>query len=256
MLTALTINEETPTGLIKKMIAKIKPAPIKAELLSVQGISVVNIKYTCYGKKVSWKKLGKIIGTQKSCLICSSDLKLPKDEGFKRYNPCTLNVRLAENAAIAKLMQMQKRKCNISVGLYDLTGRHSDLVRYLLPYTNNIKIITENISLYMEVASDILEEYGAPISVKKNIGQLYDCNIVIAPQKILKCLPVKDNTPVYTAFAPAVCQCGNVHYKYSIKLPKIYKQLKPQGLTDTYFACVLYEKERQYSLGSLIPIEQ
>lgn len=253
MITVLTITDKTPENRLQKALMTFMPSPVKAEILTVAGITVVNILCVSCNGSVPFKKLAKILGVQKRNIVCSEDIALPQELGFKRYVPQALYMRLAENAAVSYLMKEQGSEKN--VGLYDLTGRHCDSLSFLLPYCKNIYVVTENLSLYMELSAKLLEEYGAPITITKNPGKLYDCDVVIAPQKIKKALPLKTGARLYTGFAPAVNQSGVVYKSFKTVLPEIYQKLKPEGIDSTYFAAVLYEAERQFSLGSLVPEE-
>lgn len=252
MITALTIKEEIPKGLCGRVGAFFKPNPPVPTLSTIgDTLAVLHVEYGRKRKKIAWDKIEKELGNGKKEVLYSGDIPLPK--GLKRYRSHALMHRMAENAALEALSRLKLPPYRLRLGLFDPDGLNDGMLRLLLPFSSCINAVSGNMKAYIDRADEIMEESGAFISVHKSIGCLESCHVVIAPEKIRMELPLSDNTVVFTGEKPAVSVRGVVFDRYTLSLPQKYEQIRPASISREYFACALYDKGRQYEIGSLIP---
>lgn len=253
MITTFAIQKETPKKGIKRLWYKFKPDFMLEETHNLAGTALTELTYVSYKDKVNWRRVAEEIGEERSSLVCSAKIKLPEELGFKRYVGNSLMYRMAGNAALQMLEDLNADPNNITVCLVDFKGKYSDLVPRLLSYTNNLKVVTNNISFYMDFSSEMMEEHGAAVLVHKRVSHIKECDVVIAPAKITTSLPISQEAVVFTGAKPGCRLSGIIYDGYSISLPGAIKKSKPQELSDEYFAQALYEKGGVFSLGSLVP---
>lgn len=252
MITALTIKEELPKGLWRKIGAFLSPIPPVSTLRTMgDTLAVLHVEYERKREKIAWDKIEKELGNGKKEVLYSGDIPLPK--GLKRYRSHALMHRLAENAALEVLTRLKLPPYRLRLGLFDPDGANDGMLRLLLPFSSCINAVSGNMKTYIDRADEIMEESGAFISVHKSIGCLQSCHVVIAPEKIRMELPLSDSAIVFTGEKPAVSLRGVVFDSYALTLPQKYDPLRPDSISSEYFACALYDKGRQHELGSLIP---
>ena len=252
MLTALTIKNITADKWYKKVINKLKGNSIDIQLNSARGVVLRHITYTIRNGKIDWGKLNHLIGNQRNHLLCSENIILPKELGFRRFDNIDFKTRLATNAAVYILSQADTK--NIRVGLYDPKGEHTELLSHLVKNTANLAVITDNSTAFEYEVRSVYEELGASVRLSDNRIHLMDCQLIIAPDKIKEALPLSSSAVVLTSYPPSVCICGLVCYSYYFRMPKGFDELKPQELTEEYFCGALYTKAGQYELGSIVPL--
>lgn len=253
MITVLTVVEDKASSFFKRIGKYLKGNEIKTLSKTKEGITVVHIKYYQRRNKIDWEKIKEQAGYERKSLLCSSSLRPPAYVGITRYKGNSLQRRLAENASLTVLNRMGKERQKIEVGLYDPKGRYGDLVEDLLQYTNKLTIVTDKDLFYKEVHSDIMDRYGASFLIQNHVNRLSSCQLIIAPDKIEKRLPVSSGAVVFTGEEPAVGLQGLVFDRYEFALAQKYKSIKPGELSDAYFAQALYDKEKQYELGQVVP---
>ena len=251
MLTALTIKDYSNK---KRGLDWFKRDSTQLEVIKYNKMQIVHIIYNKYGKKVKWDKIKQLAGNESKTLLCNRNITLPESSGLRRYSSNLLKERIAENTALEVLKRCSNECDNIEVGVYDASGRKSALVRELLKYVDRLTVVTDAVGDYYKIYREIISETGAVILIKNNLSALKNCDIVIVPEKIKIEMPVKNNTVIFTAVSPAVCQVGRVYCSYIVALNESYKDIKPHSLSDEYFAQALYDKGRQYRLGSVLPI--
>lgn len=79
----------------------------------------------------------------------------------------------------------------LTVGIYDPDAQCTDLVSFVLKYTGNACIITDNEDVFYNELNTIAEKTGACAVVTHHREQLSNCDLVIAPFEIEENLPVK-----------------------------------------------------------------
>ena len=251
MLTALTIKDYSDK---RNRFRILKRDKTNLEVVEYNGIQLVHIIYYKYNKKINWKKISELAGNEKNNILCNSNINIPDNCGIKRYSTNSLKERIADNTAIEVIKRCSDEFNNLKIGLYDPDGKKTEIVKTLIKYTDNITVVTNATDDYYKVYKEIITDTGAVLVFKKSTSALKNSNIVIATEKIREQLPLQDNTVVFTALKPAVCQIGRVFYSYVVALKENYKEIKPHSLSDEYFAQALYDKGRQYRLGTALPI--
>lgn len=252
MLTALTIKDYYSNN--RKRHISFKRDKAKVEVVKYNRLNIVHITYYKYGKAVRWNKIKELTGNESNNILCNKSVVFPPESGLKRYTTNLLKERIVENTVIEVLKKIKEPTENLEIGLYDPNGRKMEFVENLLEYTGKIIVVTNSLDEYQKIYKQIMIETGAVIIFKKDVSAFSNCDIVISPQKICKELPLKDTAIIFTAKNPSVCQRVRVYSKYIVALNENYKEIKPNSLSDEYFAQALYDKGRQYSIGSVLPI--
>ncbi|MEE0265896.1 MAG: hypothetical protein UD936_09755 [Acutalibacteraceae bacterium] len=251
MLTALTIKDYS----VKKgRFGLFKRDKTNLEVVEYNGVRIVHIIYSKYSKNINWNKIRELAGNEKNNILCSADIAIPEDCGIKRYSTNTLKERISENTALEVIRRCSEGCNSLKVGLYDPHADKKDLIPSLIKYTDSITVVTNAADEYYQVYKQTIADTGAVLMLKQSVSALKGCNIVIAPQRIKVKLPVDDTTVVFTSSKPAICQSGRVFTSYVVILNESYKEIKPHSLSDEYFAQALYDKGKQYRLGTLLPI--
>lgn len=252
MLTAFTIEDKTEQIWYKRLINLLKHDEIKVKINQVSSIALRHIIYVSKRGKINYKAIDRKADLKSQIIICGKDVFFPPRYSVKRFFGHAFTGRMCINMMLDILMK--SKDCGrISVGLYDLTGVHANVLRKLLKYTSNVKVVTNAVDQYMYVSELIMEEQGASVFVSQDEKSLADCTVVISPDKIFRFIPAAQNCIVLTSVKPAVCLSGLVYYKYSFEMPKVFEEVKPQELSDDYFCNALYTLEQQYDLGTIVP---
>ena len=90
----------------------------------------------------------------------------------------------------------------LTVGIYDPDAQCTDLVSFVLKYTGNVCIITDNEDVFYDELNTIAEETGACAVVTHHREQLSNCDLVIAPFEIEENLPVRNDAVILTNGRP------------------------------------------------------
>lgn len=253
MLTALTIENVKTNKWYKKLFNIIRGNSLYVDIKSARGVVVRDIRYINRNGNVDWYELDREIGAQRNHLLCNENIILPQNLGFKRFENIRFKIQLACNLGVYVLGKIKSGFPDIKVGVYDLNGCCSEIIGELVNYCDNIFIVTDNTDKYNEKAEKTMAETGAGISVYKSRDVLYDCPLIIAPERIEESIPVSGGSIVLTAFPPTVCVAGLVYFDYHFRMPNMFDKIKPESLSCEYFAGALYTKGRQYELGSIVP---
>ena len=103
MLTALSVKmAERPAG-IKGIAHKLKRDKIQINVLESRGVALKHVTYISYSGQVKLDKTDKIIGSQRSRLLCSDKLIFPHHSGYKRFSSPSFSARLCTNTALSIL---------------------------------------------------------------------------------------------------------------------------------------------------------
>lgn len=251
MLTSLSVYTQTHNTRLGKLLSKIRRDSIEIYYTHKGDVKIKCIDYVQRTNNINWKKLDKIIGAQRSCLLCSKDVALNQSLQYKRFDDSEYKERLCTNMGITLANQLSKD--NISVGIIDKTGAFSTLPQCILKYTDNVIVVTENIDFYTRISENLIEETGAVVRLSQSQKSLCDCKLIIAPHKVTSNEGITQNSLLLTAHKPDIflpCVCV---YDYVIDFPKHLLQLCPNGMDKTYFASALYSLLNIYQLGALVP---
>ena len=251
MLTALTVKDYSG-GLKKRRF--FRKDKTELEVIKYGGIHLLHIIYYKYGKEIKWKKIRELAGSESKNILCDKNISFPPESGLKRYTTNLLKERIAENTALEVMKRCRAPVEELSVGLYDDIGQKAEIVSSIIKYTGRLTVVTSSAEEYYRMYKQIISSTGAVLNIKSDISAFKGCGLIIAPRKLNRVLPVDDDTLIFTSEEPSVCQKGIVYSKYIVALSNSYKEIKPHSLSDEYFAQALYDKGRQYRLGSILPV--
>lgn len=250
MLTSLYIRTPQYRFKIISLLSAFYHNSLKIEIKQLGKIQIKTIEYVCRNHKVNWKKLDKVIGAQRNRLLCSTDVPLPQEMGFKRFVDNNFKYRMCTNLAICLLSSI---KAHVTVGVIDTDASFTPIIKYLLKYTDSVVVVTNESEIYKEVAENLLHDLGAPIRLSKNPGALCDCDLIVAPKGIDKNIILKQNAVVLTTQKPDNKVPCTVINDYEIDLNNDIENICPKGIDKTYFASALYTHGHMFELGSYVP---
>ncbi|MDP4120251.1 MAG: hypothetical protein Q8876_04240 [Bacillota bacterium] len=255
MLTALTIKDAAPRSKFKRWMQKFSRNDPKSYIASMQGLAVQHIIYEQINGKVNWDKIEKalLVPIERKFILCVENLKLPRNLGFERFQSDALLKRLAENAALWVLNAAKIPPSDIKIAIYDPDGSELELCELLIPFTNQLRIITKDIGDYYLEYERLMDEYGVAVMISSETEWLSFCDVVITPRRITENLPFKEDAIIFSTERPAVSAKGVIFYDYQMDLAEKYLKIMPYDLPDLYFASALYTKGKQYELGSAVP---
>lgn len=252
MLTALTINEIKSDKWYKNLFAKLRGNSIRTEITSARGVVLRHITVDKRCDRLDWELLDSIIGAQRNHLICSDNIILPSELGFRRFDDglfrCVLSLNLTLNV-LSKL----KNKLDLSFALYDPDGLFPDFLSDAAHYCGDITVITDKPEKFEQVIEKIADDSGAQIKLSSNRERLLDAQLVSAPTQIREPLPLSGTSVTLTGKAPTVCVAGLVYFDYHFRMPNMFDRLRPRELSEVYFCAALFTKARQHELGSIVP---
>ena len=252
MLTALSVKlSEHPTG-IRGIAHRLKRDKIQIDVRQSRGVTLKHVTYISFSGQVRLDKTDKIIGSQRSRLLCSDKLIFPHHSGYKRFSSYGFASRLCTNAALAVLRGMENSD-RLRVGIIDRHGKNAEFLLSVLKYCNDVTVITNNSPAYREVLDAALVDLGATAVVTQNSAELLTRDFVIIPGKTYEPVPLNSSTLVLGIAADDV-QSPNYYYSYKIKMPNGFNELKPPELDGEYFCSALYTLAAQYELGSMVPV--
>lgn len=252
MLTALSVKlTEQPSG-IRGIAHRLKRDKIQIDVLRSRGVTLKHVTYISFSGQVRLDKTDKIIGSQRSRLLCSDKLIFPHHSGYKRFLSQSFASRLCTNAALAVLQDMENSD-RLRVGIMDRHGTNAEFLMCVLKYCGDVTVITNNSAAYRRVLDAALNDLGATAVVTQNAAELLTRDFVIIPEKIYE--PVSINsTALVLGIGREDVNSPNYFYSYKIKMPNGFNEIKPPELDGEYFCSALYTLASQYELGSMVPV--
>ena len=250
MLTALSVKlPEQPPG-FKRFLGKLRGDRVQIDIKRARGVTLKHVTYISFSGQVRLDKTDKIIGSQRSRLLCSDKLVFPRQSGYHRFDASDFNVRLCTNTALAVL---QRRGESIRLGIADFDGRYTELTLSALRLCNNVTVITNRGDIYRETNEQALDELGASAYITSNAEDMSESDLIIIPEPSYAPLGISPDA-VVLAVEPPPNQNNNWFYRYKIKIPNGFDAIKPEDLDGAYFCSALYTLGSQYELGSIVPV--
>lgn len=251
MLTSLHIETPQYSSKFTEFLSKLRGDTLKVDVVNADFVEIKRVSYICRTGRINYKKLDKVVGTQRNRLICSEKVKLDANFGYKRFENSEYRRRLCTNLAI-KLLEITDDN-ELSVGIVDMDASATLLPKYLLKFLSSITVVTDRLDVYTEVAQQVLGDIGAPIVVTKSKDVLRNCDLVIAPYGIDSSYAIKSGAVVLTDTEDKNLDDCILVYDYSINLSDSLVDVCPKCVDYTYFAAALYTMGRVYTLGSKVP---
>lgn len=252
MITSLTIENKTCGKWYSKIVGFILGDRINSEVVTVDGVVFKKIHYTNRRNKIDWELISDTASLQKNALLCAENVPLNGQYGLRRYADNSLNKRLCVNMAVSVAGSV-KKDCNAEITIFDIKGDYTSLVKRMVKYGVQIKVVTVCTDKYDALLEESMEQSGTSFVVTESLASLMKNDFIVAPERIVKPLPVKESTVILTSCAPTKEQKGRVYFGYELKLPEEFAKIKPPELSDNYFACALYQKGRKSFLGNISP---
>lgn len=261
MLTALTVKNEKAEKWYERLLNKIRGNSIDVDIKSARGVALRHITYINRNGSVNWFAIENEIGDSRDRILCDESVLLPENMGFTRFENTVFKARLSCNLGLYVLSKISGEAPGIKAALYDVKGICCDYLKSFFNYAGDgdgggfgeLCVITDNRGAYEKAAAEIMDESGAAVFISDRRDNLFDCALIIAPERIEESLPVSGGAIVLTGFAPTVCTPGLVYFDYHFRMPNMFDRIKPESLSCEYFAGALFSKGRQYELGSIVP---
>lgn len=261
MLTALTVKNEKAEKWYERLLNKIRGNSIDVDIKSARGVALRHITYINRNGSVNWFAIENEIGDSRDRILCDESVLLPENMGFTRFENTVFKARLSCNLGLYVLSKISGEAPGIKAALYDVKGNCCDYLKSFFNYAGDgdgggfgeLCVITDNRGAYEKAAAEIMDESGAAVFISDRRDNLFDCALIIAPERIEESLPVSGGAIVLTGFAPTVCTPGLVYFDYHFRMPNMFDRIKPESLSCEYFAGALFSKGRQYELGSIVP---
>ena len=253
MLTALSVNVPERAEGLKRLRNRLRRDRVDVQVSRASGVSLRHITYTSYSGEVRLDRADRLIGAQRSQLLCSEKLVFPMSSGYRRFYSRSFSARLCANMALETL-RLCPSAARLRCGIYDPKGVASDFLLQSLAYCVNPVVIEGDNEIYSLARERALTELGAPVTVTRNLSELERCGFVLAPTGIDVPLKLSPDAVVLTSGEPSTPVSGEVYYKYSFRMPNGFDALKPDELSEEYFCSALYTLGAQYELGSIVPL--
>ncbi|MEG2050982.1 MAG: hypothetical protein RR012_01640 [Oscillospiraceae bacterium] len=245
MFAVLQINQSDKgiLALMKNTFSKSKIEVKRVRISGAQPFFVIST--TQKGKRINWSELEQILGRLSGKLILPNGLTPPVDSNVKQIDITDeLPAKMLFNTAIeiSKLSALPSQNQKITV--VDKTGVYLDQIENLVKHAAVVRVITDKINHYEDVAQDILCDWGASISVSRDFRIALKSDIIISPfEQITGTEALVLSTSACKVLTPKTALSNRV------SLPKEFKEFLPAGIDEHDFACTLFDSCKLKSLA-------
>lgn len=240
MLTILTIVSNSQSQWFRKLFSYFGPERPSVEIKTFGDFSFLHISCKPRNKKIPWRKIKKFI-PEDSQILCRSDITLPIKYNFRRFYAKRFHKILCKNAVLDVLSTANLDPSKLTISVYDPNASNFDIICALLPFSHQIRVVTNQIDRYTPKCDHLMEEFGVSLIVSNELDRLYPADILVAPDKICNKLPIKNYSLVFTSSRNAVPLHGIVYYDYKVLAPAAYAEACPRELEPEYFLAALHE---------------
>ena len=253
MFTVLTVEDRRKNGAFANIRDVLAVNTLKQRLVRNEGVQIRYLDLVCRSRKINWHRVGRIAVKTGEGVVYSSKIPVGEGAGFVPFEPYEFRQRLCSNMAIEVLSIMGEVPSRLRIGIYDPAGDFTDLAPFLLRYTDNLCVVTENFRIYSDLSKSIINETGAVLRVNRRVSALSSCGFIISPGVIRERFTPLSKAVVLTSCKPMVYLPCSVYSRYSLRLPKEFQSLCPDGVDSEVFCGALYSFCRIYRLGSIVP---
>lgn len=243
MMTALNI-EAYGGGMLRFL----RRNRIRVEHRFCDDAALKCVTYEHHRSKINWTSIDRFVKAQRNRVLCSKDLPLPADCGYKRFLPKQLRRRMCENAALFLLREADCR--GVKVVLVDADGDSVGLCDYLTEYCDPLYVVSPMTEIYAAQAEYLLNEKGAALRICRAWDCLRDADLIIVPTVLTDTLPCRSTALILAGEQPAAAQNCTAVWEYFFDLPIKYREMCPSFLDEMYFAGALFEMAGVRELGS------
>ena len=252
MITMLTIDEPNKNSTLKEKIVFKLSNPITIKNISYNNLEIKHILAKKRKNKICWNKICKLINSE-TIFLCPDTISFPENLTFTRYEPININKILCKNAALNIIKAAKVPENKLLVSILDPYGCHSELVNNIVPYLNQIKVITKNIEFYSKESEILMDKYGVSILVSDSKNWIKPCHILIAPDKINEPINLSKNCITFTGFRPTISLNGTIYYDYKINyIPKL-SNLIPNDINIKNFLEAIFDNYTNINIDSITP---
>lgn len=202
------------------------------------------------GTRIRWDELFVCMGKLSREMVLPEDLSVPDGCGITRFIPSTLTPRVVMNTAVELLAQYAGPRTPVTV-----IDPHGGLCSLMIPIVRccaDVRIVTDNLSLYQRAGERMMEEYGASIQICPTGDNAIRPGIAVFPFGAgEEPIPAE----VVCIMPEGATEGDNVIIVRGIRLEEALRALKPVGLSDFLFASALYEKCAIREIGALTGAE-
>ncbi len=180
--------------------------------------------------------LKKISRSLSDGLIFPKDLK--NEFGIKAYTSAYFKDMLVFNSAVSLIEKSISNPVDTVITLIDKKGFLNTEINRLVPFTGELKIITDNIRAYEGTTRRIMEEYGLSIMVSDRLSSIPEKGIIISRHSDV--IPVYFKGLLITG-EKRLLPFARVLTGEGIKSRGDYSSLCPEGIDMTDFLSALCE---------------
>ena len=244
MLVTLSVRK----GTYKGIFSFLKKDEILQEKVLAGDISLTNIYYSKFHKKINSKAILKTCMSLTDTVICKSGI-LPDSGKVQRFSDNTLNILLMENFILDILREFPPDTFRMVI--CDPLGEFHEFAESLSMYTTNLTIVTEMTNFYTNCCDEWQNPYKANLTITDKPEKAEECDLLIHP-KMITSTPVIKSRLTFTAY-PTKISDDRIIYRYIPEYPQKYDIQLPEDIDKNDFFCALYSLEKKYELGKLIP---
>ena len=241
MFAVLRVKSLSATGIIGRLLHKIKKHSVKAELVKTPLGSYLLLE--AESESINWKKVENLCGRAGKRLVMPPELELPQVTTLKRFVPEALTGRIMLNTCTEVI-----RRCHLPlyrkiVTLVDINAEYTYYVPELLCNCITVRVVTACDDRYDEVSRQMMEELGASVLVTNTLGEPQeqgDSIFIICPNGNAAST-ILSKTPVFTLGNIDVPAPSKLIGDLQIKPQGQLAELLPHGIAAIDFAGAMYD---------------
>lgn len=252
MMNVLTVKNEFKPGffnIIKSLFSK------NEILLKTAYFSNIKINYIIVNQKkmsIPWTKVKSFMNDNTQNIICEKSLVLPNALGFSRSDDKPFKEILCVNSAKYVIQNLNYVPEKLKITLYDPFCEYYHILEDIIMFSRHIKIITNNVSDYLNNISALTDAYGVSIPISNKLSWISPCDILIAP-KINSKFYVSSNTLTFTTGNQVSGLNGIIFNNYKLNVSSDISKLIPSEIPAESFIGALYNTKKFSKLNLIIP---
>ena len=205
-------------------------------------------------KKVKKEHINEILKNHVNNVLCSENVISIFGNHLRRYTQSRqFTTNLCINAFLRILNISNINPENLTLTLLDLNGEYVNLLDRLIFYSKNISVVSNNLEIYSKKQEELLENYGASITLNSNIDWLFKSKILIAPEKIKVSLPLKQDCITFTSESYTLPIKGTIYHKFKLPKFKEIEKILPKDIQQEDFLAALYDICKKAEIKNLVP---
>jgi len=187
--------------------------------------------------QIPWNAIEYSLGRLSGRLLLPNGVTPPINSNVKSLETTdNLSAKMLLNTAIkvSKHSEIPKQKQRITV--VDRTGIYIDQIEDVIKSAAVVRVITDRIIQYEQLAKNIFYKWGASIILSTDLRFALQSDIIISPFEQI----TGTNSLVLSTNA---CRCATAKTVISpqITLPAEFSEFLPQNIDEHKFACALYD---------------